>query len=137
MGWAWLWWLLALLAVLVLLVGFVLLRVRTLDGLVGSFACAVREAESPHWTSGVAVHGVGRLDWFRLVSISPRPRHRWARRTFVVAPQRRSLPGAPHETVEVTCHVDGEEFHLALAGAALDGLTSWLESSPPVDPGLR
>ncbi|MEE6280638.1 DUF2550 family protein [Georgenia sunbinii] len=137
MGWAWLWWSLVLLAVLAVAAAAVLLRVRALDRLVGSFACAVREPESQHWTNGVAVYGVGRLDWYRLVSLTLRPRYRWSRLTFVVEPQRRTLPGGPHGVVEVSCRSGDQEFNLALAGAALDGLTSWLESSPPVDPGLR
>lgn len=137
MGWAWLTWVLVLLAVLALLAVVVLLRVRTLDRLVGSFACAVREVDSQHWTNGVAVYGVGRLDWYRLVSLAPRPRHRWTRRTFVVEPQRRALPGAGPGALEVTCRVDGQEFQLALSGEALHGLTSWLEAVPPTDPGIR
>lgn len=136
MGWAWLWWLAVAALLLALLAGFVLVRARALDRLVGSFSCAVREVGSQRWTSGVAAYGVGRIDWYRLVSISPRPRHRWSRTALDVDPQRLALPGGPAGVVEVRCRAAGKDFHLALTGAALDGLTSWLESRPPMDPGL-
>ncbi len=136
MGWAWVLWVLVLLAVLALLGGlWLFLRVRGLSRVVGSFDCAFRAAESHEWASGVAVYGVDRIDWYRMVSLRVGPEARWQRAELVIDPRRRALPGSAWGAVEVTCRVRGEEFHLALEPAALAGLTSWLESSPPVDRG--
>ncbi|WP_324649798.1 DUF2550 family protein [Georgenia sp. H159] len=136
MGWAWVLWLLVLPAVLALLVGlWLLVRARGLSRVVGSFDCAWRAAESQDWASGVAVYGVDRIDWYRIVSLRPGPAARWLRRDLVVAPSRRVLPGSSWGAVEVECRVGGDSFYLALESAALSGLTSWLESSPPVDRG--
>jgi len=135
-GWAWLLWLVVLLAALALLAGLLLLfRIRGLNRVVGSFDCAWRAAESQEWASGVAVYGVDRIDWYRVVSLRPGPAARWRRSELVVDPSRRVLPGSAWGAVEVRCHVRGDTFYLALETAALAGLTSWLESMPPVDRG--
>ncbi|MBD8061411.1 DUF2550 domain-containing protein [Oceanitalea stevensii] len=136
MGWTWLLWLLVLLAVLALLVGlWMLVRLRALGRVVGSFSCAWRAAESQDWSSGVAVYGVERIDWYRILSLRPGPAARWRRSELVIEPGRRVLPGSAWGAMEVECHVGGDSFYLALEGDALAGLTSWLESSPPVDRG--
>ena len=136
MGWTWLLWLLVLLVVLALLLGlWLLVRARSLSRVVGSFDCAWRGADAPGWTSGVAVYGVQRIDWYRMVALRPGPSARWLRDELVIDPSRRVLPGSAWGAVEVTCHVSGDSFHLALESDALAGLTSWLESSPPIDRG--
>ena len=136
MGWAWVLWAVALLAVLALLAGLVLLlRVRGLSRVVGSFDCAWRGADSQDWVSGVAGYGVDRIDWYRMVSLRPGPEARWRRDELVIDPSRRVLPGSSWGAVEVRCHARGGEFYLALEPAALAGLTSWIEASPPVDRG--
>ncbi len=129
-------WLLVLLAVLALLAGiWLLVRVRGLSRVVGSFDCAWRAPDSPEWVGGVAVYGVDRIDWYRIVSLRPGPAARWRRSELVVEPSRRVLPGSAWGAVEVECHLGDEAFHLALESDALAGLTSWLESSPPMDRG--
>jgi len=135
-GWAWVLWALLLVAVLALVAGLLLLlRARGLSRVVGSFDCAWRAAESQDWVSGVAVYGVDRIDWYRMVSLRPGPGARWRRSELVIDPSRRVLPGSSWGAVEVRCHARSGEFFLALEPAALAGLTSWLEASPPVDRG--
>lgn len=56
-------------------------RRRALEHRVGSFACRVQrggEARNAR-TMGVAQYGVGRLTWYRGLSLSPRPVHTWNR----------------------------------------------------------
>lgn len=137
MGGTWVLWLLVPLAALALLAGLLLLlRVRSLGRVVGSFECAWRQADSQEWVNGVAVYGVERIDWYRTVSLFPGPSRRWPRIELDIDGHRRVLPGSAWGAVEVRCHAGGEEFYLALEGPALDGLRSWLESSPPVDRGV-
>ncbi|HLS74297.1 MAG TPA: DUF2550 family protein [Actinomycetaceae bacterium] len=136
MGWTWLLWLLVPLVSLVLLGGILLLlRGRALARVVGSFDCAWRPLESQDWVGGVAIYGVDRIDWYRIVSLRPTPAERWARAELVVGPERRVLPGDRAGVVEVRCTVGDEEFYLAMEGAAVHGLTSWVESTPPMDIG--
>ena len=136
MGWTWLPWLLVPLAILALLAGVLLVvRARALGRVVGSFRCAWREVDSQDWVRGVAVYGVDRLDWHRVVSLRPTPARRWLRAELRASPERRSLPGGGPGVLEVRCEAGSEEFYLALESAALYGLTSWLESSPPIDRG--
>lgn len=136
MGWTWLLWLLVPLAVLALLAGVsLLIRGRALARVVGSFDCDWRSVESQDWVGGVAIYGVDRIDWYRIVSLRPSPTRRWPRASLVVGPERRVLPGDRAGVVEVRCRAGDEEFYLALEGAAMHGLTSWVESTPPMDVG--
>lgn len=136
MGWQWLWWVIIpvlLVALLVLVV--LLLRIRALGRVVGSFECAWRAVDDQDWMSGMACYGVGRLDWYRTVSLLPRPARRWQRSQLRLG-EYRQLPGAARTTMEVRCRLDGEEFYLAMDGDALAGVTGWLESLPPVNRGI-
>lgn len=136
MGWLWLAVIaLALLLLALLATGLLLLRARALARVVGSFECAWRPVGHPEWTSGVACYGVGRLDWYRLVSLAPRPSRRWDRVMLDVT-EFHPLPGAARSTIEARCRLDDEEFFLALNHDALAGLTGWLESLPPTTHGV-
>lgn len=86
------------------------------------------------------VLGIGRfvgddLQWFRVFSLSPRPRRTLSRHDLQVRVRRvpkgseslALLKGA--EIVELTS-VDGP-VEIALDGSALTGFLSWLEARPP------
>jgi len=135
-GWQWLAWL-TLALLLLALAGAILLLLRAhgLGRVVGSFECAWRPAGRSNWTSGVACYGVGRLDWYRLISLRPGPARRWGRGQLVIEGVE-PLPGASSTAREVHCRIGGEEFYLAVDRQALAGLAGWLESLPPTNRGL-
>ena len=133
------------LAALVVVAGWFWLRLRALGQRIGSFPCAIRTPSG--WTSGIACYGAAELRWYRVVSLSPRPRYVWDRNVFAilgpaqpidsdqgpgVGGQRR--PGARGRLVEVECRVspgpDGV-VSLAVSSGTYAGLASWLESAPP------
>ncbi|WP_345214831.1 DUF2550 domain-containing protein [Georgenia halophila] len=113
----------------VILTGLVVfaVRVRRLDRRVGSFECAVRSG-GRDWRGGIAVYGVGRVQWYRLVSLSLLPTRTFTRESLDLVERR---GGAPDEFVEVRCRYDGEEVSLAMRRECLAGLVSWLEAAPP------
>jgi Protein of unknown function (DUF2550) len=75
------------------------------------------------------------LEWYRVFSLSPRPKQVVARRDLVIRGRRRPqgaeamalLPGA----VAVECGVDGRTVELAMSPDAMTGLLAWLEAAPP------
>lgn len=120
----------AILALVLLVGGLLLWRLHALGRRVGSFECAMRRGE--HWHAGIATYARDHLDWHRVVSLSLRPSRRWARRDLgVIERRRRQLEGRTSQITEVHCGYRGQEFYLAAEDRALDGLVSWLESSPP------
>ena len=127
-----------------LLIGFLLLvivivalyvsRQRTLSRRVGSFTCLHRTdaAVDVVWTVGTAQYAAGRLDWWRAVSLSPRPAHSWSREDLTLL-ERRPLGHEDHAgrpIVLVHCRHRGEVFDLSMSDQACGGLVSWLESGP-------
>ncbi|MPV38132.1 DUF2550 family protein [Georgenia subflava] len=127
-------WVAASALVLVLVVGLVLfaVRVRRLGRRIGSFECARRPAGQRDWTSGLAVYGVGRIDWYRLVSLRMRPSRSFVQQDLVIVDRVRR--GSADQVVEARCRHRGEEFELAMVATAYSGLVSWLEAAPPRDP---
>jgi len=109
-------------------------RQRALDRRVGSFACRVqRDGQAPAaWTAGVAQYGVGRLVWYRDLSLSPRPVHTWKRSDLeLLERDRRGLmTGSDGELVRLRCRCQGIAFNLTVSSAASAGLTSWIEAGP-------
>ena len=116
------------------LAGMLLWRRRALVRRVGSFAC--------HWSSlpasagtqvpGIAQYATGRLDWWRLASLSPRPVRSWSRDRLQLV-ERVDLAevdprGRP--MVRLTCRHDHEEFALTMSSSAHVGLVFWLEAGP-------
>jgi Protein of unknown function (DUF2550) len=120
---------LALVAVLLLILFAV--RVRRLAHRIGSFECALRPAGRREWTSGIAVFGVGRVDWYRLVSLSLRPDRTFARGDLEVRERVHRPPGGADQITEIRCGLPGGEVDLAMRRESLEGLVSWLESAPP------
>ena len=130
-----------LVAAFAVLVALGLTRVHSLNRRVGSFACAVRPLavsgglrstpEAPPWSQGVAHYGVGRLDWWRIWSLSPRPAQVWDRSDLEILARRGMEAVGRPDLFEVRCRHRGTEFELAMSRDAYAGMMSWLESAPP------
>lgn len=126
------WALLAVTAAGILALGFVLSRIRTLGHRVGSFECALRRRGRTAWSAGIAIYGADRLDWYRVLSFSPRPEHTWRRAALRVLDRASRLTAGRRTAVmELRCRHLDEEFTLAMSEQASAGLTSWLEAAPP------
>lgn len=104
-------------------------RLRTLSHRVGSFECALFEGK--RWASGIATYTRDHLDFYEVVSLSPGPARRWARRELDILARERPVDDGPGALSEARCVYAGTEFRLAAEDGALDGLRSWLEAAPP------
>lgn len=122
----------ALLAALAL-VAALATRQRRLIRRVGSFTCCwAAGAAQLAGVPGVAQYGTGRLDWWRSVSLLPRPARSWSREQLEVV-QRQEL--SEHDErgrllVRVSCRHGAETFTLTMSAPAYAGLVSWLEARP-------
>lgn len=134
---------LALVGVLALLLvlgaGLFTLRRLLLSRSVGSFDCSLRRSTASGWVTGVARYGPGRIDWFRVFSLSPRPSSGWSQAALSVVGRRQAdggevfavLPGA----FIVQCRAGQQDIELAMSQDAYVGFASWLEAAPPGDRG--
>ncbi len=131
------WVLLSLGGVVLLAALLVTSRIRTLTGRVGSFDCRlpVAEGTNDRVTAGIAQYGVGRLDWWRFWSLSVRPARSWQRSELVIVGRETITVGGRTGIYLVRCEYRGASLHLQMSTAAYAGLTSWLESAPPVSHG--
>ena len=145
----------ALAALAALAVLLFVIRVVALVRHGGAFDCSWRcvgrgatagggDAPPSRWALGVAHVGSDALEWWRVFSLSPRPRSTWHRSALEVLERRSPEPGeAPvlfTGAMVVRCaqRSDGafeQPFELAMSPDAYTGFASWLESSPPRDRG--
>jgi len=125
--------------VLVLLYGLTLVvRRRLLARHGGTFelSCRVRsERAGRGWLLGLGRYSGNCLEWFRLFSLSPRPKRVWERQELSYAGQREPV-GTERmslypEHVVVQCHTPHGELEVAMSASSLMGLQSWLEAGPP------
>lgn len=138
------WWQLLLDAagavlLVVLLYGLALVvRRRLLSRHGGTFELSFRvrsEKAGRGWLLGLGRYSGETLEWFRIFSLSPRPKSTWARGTLAYV-DRRDPEGAermslyPDHTV-VQCRSPDGELELAMAVSSLTGFQSWLEAGPP------
>jgi hypothetical protein len=127
------WVVIAVLVVVALIVAAGVSRLHTLSRRVGSFPCAARPFGNPQapWSLGIAHYAVGRIEWWRCWSLSPRPARTWFRERLAVT-GREPLDGwGPAGQYLVRCRYDGVDFELAVSPGAYAGLASWLEAAPP------
>src|SRR3954466_2188885 len=128
-----------LVTVLVGLWAVVLARRVLLARGVGTFDCSLRRrnarAGRGGWVLGVARYEADRLDWFQVLTVSPRPTRSLARERLVIVDRHEPdeiasyaiLPG----WVVVICAYGTSTLELAMSDAAYNGLAAWLESAPP------
>ena len=124
---------------LVLLLGAALiLRRRWLSRNGGTFELSYRaRATTPGrgWLLGLGRYAGDRLEWFRIFSLSPRPKRVWARQSLTYAGRREpegveQLSLYPGHVV-IRCETPGGTVELALGVSSLTGFQSWLEAGPP------
>ncbi|SFB72309.1 Protein of unknown function [Nocardioides terrae] len=87
------------------------------------------------WLLGIGRYSGETLEWFRVFSLSPRPKRRWERVAMAYDSSRgpegaESMALYPDHVI-VACRYGGELVELAMAPASLTGFQAWLESSPP------
>ncbi|MCF6379710.1 DUF2550 domain-containing protein [Nocardioides KLBMP 9356] len=138
-AWEWALDIVGLLLLLALLYGISLIvRRRVLARHGGTFELSYRvRAAHPGrgWLLGVGRYSGQSLEWFRIFSLSPRPKRVWARELLEYSGRR--APAGTEEMslydghVVASCHYDGEPLELAMSEASLTGFQSWLESGPP------
>lgn len=125
--------------ILVLLYGAALVvRRRLLSRHGGTFELSYRarpEKAGRGWLLGLGRYSGDSLEWFRIFSLSLRPKHAWGRGTLSYA-GRRDPEGAermslyPDHTV-VQCRSGDRTVELAMSPSSLMGFQAWLEAGPP------
>ncbi|ROS78464.1 DUF2550 family protein [Cellulomonas sp. PhB143] len=124
----------AAVAVLIAVLALGVVRLRGLTRRIGSFDCGVRLPGRSATTTGVAVYGAGRIDWWRYWSVSFRPAASWPRSALVVDGREPVAdPGGPDVYV-VHARCGAAALELTMTPDAYAGLTSWLEAAP-TNPG--
>jgi hypothetical protein len=124
---------------LVLLLGVALIvRRRWLSRDGGTFELSYRaRASQPGrgWLLGLGRYTGDRLEWFRIFSLSPRPKQVWQRSTLTYV-ERRDPEGVEQLSlypghVVIVCETPAGSVELALGSSSLMGFQSWLEAAPP------
>lgn len=113
-------------------------RRRGLQAAGGAVELSLRLKRPGHgrgWVNGVGRFVGDDLRWYRVFSLSPRPRRVMPRRELTVL-QRREASGAEHlalmkGAVVLECSVAGKPVELALQPSAVTGFLAWLEARPP------
>jgi hypothetical protein len=129
----------AVVLLLVLLLGVVLIvRRRWLSRNGGTFELSYRaRASAPGrgWLLGLGRYAGDSLEWFRIFSLSPRPKRVWPRQTLNFVGRRdpegvEQLSLYPGHVV-ISCDTPTGVVELALGSSSLTGFQSWLEAAPP------
>lgn len=137
--WEWVLDLVGLALLLALLYGIgLIVRRRLLARNGGTFELSHRMRTTKPgrgWLLGIGRYSGDDLEWFRIFSLSPRPKRVWARDKLGYA-SRREPAGAEEVSlyaghVVVGCTYAGEQLELAMNEASLTGFQSWLEAGPP------
>jgi hypothetical protein len=129
----------AVVLLFVLLLGVALVvRRRWLSRNGGTFELSYRaRAGTPGrgWLLGLGRYAGDSLEWFRIFSLSPRPKRVWARQTLIFVTRRdpegvEQLSLYPGHVV-IRCDTPTGVIELALGSSSLTGFQSWLEAAPP------
>jgi hypothetical protein len=124
---------------LVLLLGLALVvRRRLVSRNGGTFELSYRARSSRTgrgWVLGIGRYSGDVLEWFRIFSLSPRPRRTWNRADLTFATRRdpigvEQMSLYPDHLV-VTCSTPTGPVELAMSLPSLTGFQSWLEAGPP------
>jgi hypothetical protein len=137
--WEWVLESAAFVLLLVLALGVALiLRRRWLSRHGGTFELSYRARATTPGRGGLL--GLGRyagdrLEWFRIFSLSPRPKRVWPRQTLTYVGRREpegveQLSLYPGHVV-IRCDTPAGAVELALGASSLTGFQSWLEAGPP------
>jgi Protein of unknown function (DUF2550) len=129
---------LVVIAVVAPLLGLVLRR-RWLGRGGGTFEASLRlrsgRASSRGWSLGVGRYSGERLEWFRVFSVSLRPKRVYSRGELGVV-SRRTPRGTEAFAlysghVVLSCRTDSGPIEIAMSDNASTGFLAWLEAAPP------
>jgi hypothetical protein len=127
---------LPLLAVLLLLA--VAVRRRWLQSAGGTVELSLRLRRLTYgrgWSNGVGFFDGDDLRWYRVFSLSLRPRRVLSRRELQIVRRRPASDAErlalPEGAVVMECAVRGGPVDLAMQPATVTGFLAWLESRPP------
>ena len=139
---AWWEWLLDISGIVLLLllafgIGLVVRR-RVLARHGGTFELSHRLSaeEGGHgWVLGMGRYSGERLEWFRIFTLSPRPKRVWQRDQLSYDGRREPI-GAEQASlypdhVVIRCASRAGDVELAMSPASLTGFQAWLEAKPP------
>ncbi|GAA1049949.1 DUF2550 domain-containing protein [Arthrobacter russicus] len=91
------------------------------------------------WQMGVCRYQDRDLEWFRLLSLSPRPRYSYRRSSLELLgrrhPSEAERPLVQPDSVIVLLRYEGKDFMMAMKFEAYAGLSSWLEAGPVIGVG--
>lgn len=139
---AWWEWLLDIAGgVLLLLVTYgiaLVLRRRFITRHGGTFELSHRlrtDVPGRGWILGIGRYSGERLEWFRIFTLSPRPRRAWRREQLTYDGHREPL-GAEQTSLYpdhlvIRCRSPQGLVELAMSDASLTGFQAWLEAKPP------
>lgn len=137
--WQWLLDAAGLLLLLALLYGIALVvRRRLLSRHGGTFELSYRvrtDKAGRGWVLGLGRYSGETLEWFRVFSLSPRPKQAWPREALSFDGRREPL-GAEQmslypDHLVIHCQTADGEVELAMSAGSLTGFQSWLEARPP------
>ena len=128
----------ALVAIVLLLGVALVVRRRVVSRNGGTFELSYRVRSSRTgrgWVLGIGRYSGDVLEWFRIFSLSPRPRRTWNRGDLRFA-SRRDPIGIEQmslytDHLVVTCATPSGSVELAMSLPSLTGFQSWLEAGPP------
>jgi uncharacterized protein DUF2550 len=87
------------------------------------------------WSHGLARFAGDELRWYRVFSLSPRPRRVLSRRALAIQSRRRpdgvERLTLPADWVVVRCTNFRSTVEIAMAESTLTGFLSWIEAAPP------
>lgn len=123
---------------LVLLGAALVLRRRWLSRHAGTFELAHRsraDGSRRGWMLGMGRYTDDSLEWFRLFSLSPRPKARWCRGDLGFDAPRAPVGAEAHalfpDHLVICCSSQRGEVELAMSPGSLTGFQSWLEARQP------
>lgn len=127
-----------LLLLLVLYGAALVVRRRLLGRHGGTFELSHRvrtDRSGRGWVLGVGRYSGEILEWYRVFSLSPRPKRVWQREQLSYDGRREPM-GAEQTSLYpdhlvICCRSDDGEVELAMSGGSLTGFQSWLEARPP------
>jgi Protein of unknown function (DUF2550) len=117
------------------LVGVRRFNLRRALGTVDASICTAGNS----WQMGVCRYQDNDLEWFRLASLSLRPKHKFKRSSLELLGRRKPTEAeavkVQPDVVIVELRYGAQELRLAMKFDAYTGLSSWLEAGPVIGVG--
>ncbi|HHU09185.1 MAG TPA: DUF2550 family protein [Intrasporangiaceae bacterium] len=118
-----------------LIIGYFLIRRRSLSASGPSLTCGYRELGKQRWRSTFIRMGVTTLDCYRVFGFGLRPLQSWRRGDLDMSTPVEATGMVPGITDPIAVRLrlphSAEEFELAIERSAYPALRSWCESGPP------